>query len=77
MSKKIERLIIAACIGAIAACVLCWVEFYPVLAPVEAIRVPDGKCDKCDAPRWTFYTETTDPDSAVTEEYCMAHAPAL
>lgn len=31
MSEKIERLIIAACIGAIAACVLCWIQFYSVL----------------------------------------------
>jgi len=41
MRNKIERLIIAACIGAIAACVLCWVEFYPVLRTEEAIRVPE------------------------------------
>lgn len=32
MKEKIERLIVAACIGAISACVLAWVIFYPVLA---------------------------------------------
>lgn len=32
MKEKIERLIIAACIGAITGSALAWVIFYPVLA---------------------------------------------
>jgi hypothetical protein len=32
MKEKIERLIIAACVGIMGACGLCWVIFFPVLA---------------------------------------------
>lgn len=40
MKEKIERLIVAACVGIVAACVLSWVIFFPV-RPVEAISVPE------------------------------------
>ncbi len=29
--EKIERLVIAACIGIVTACGMCWVIFFPVL----------------------------------------------
>jgi hypothetical protein len=32
MKEKIERFVIAACIGAIVACGMAWVIFFPVLA---------------------------------------------
>jgi len=32
MKEKIERLVIAACVGIIGACVLSWVIFFPMLA---------------------------------------------
>jgi hypothetical protein len=31
MKEKISRLIIAACVGAIVACGMAWVAFYPIL----------------------------------------------
>jgi hypothetical protein len=33
MKEKIERFIIAACVGAIMACAMAWVIFFPVLVP--------------------------------------------
>jgi len=30
--KKFERLVIAACVGAIMACAMSWIIFFPVLA---------------------------------------------
>jgi hypothetical protein len=33
MRNKIERLVIAACVGAIVACGMAWVIFFPVLVP--------------------------------------------
>jgi hypothetical protein len=30
MKEKIERLIVAACIGIVTACGLCWIVFFPL-----------------------------------------------
>ena len=79
MSKKIERLIVAACIGAIGACVLCWVEFYPVLHAEDLSWQGDGQCDVrgCENPSWIHWTETEDSSSPIVEELCEQHADTL
>lgn len=80
MRKKIERLIVAASIGAIAACVM-FACFNPeIMFPKEDTSWRgDGWCDVdgCNNPRNCFFTKTDDPSSPVTEEFCEFHERQL
>lgn len=76
MKEKIERLIVAGCIGAIAACAISFALNYDILFPSWR---GDGICDVrgCEEPRNCFFTETDDPSSPVTEEFCEFHEREL
>jgi hypothetical protein len=73
MKQKISRLIVAACIGAIVGCGIIWIVF-----PMPNWR-GDGICDVrgCNNTRNCFFTETEDPSSPVTEEFCEFHEQEL
>ena len=81
--NKIRRLVIAALIGANAAGILFWALNWPLLVETVQAEISswrgDGVCDVrgCENTSWAHWTETENPSSPITEEFCEFHYRTL